>query len=213
MRRPAAPKKPAERRRVIMMDMPTTSKNSAIERVSRKEEARRVALRLKPDISSLHRTILSWDYEHNGPEPPGPKLQLNRVPDRFSDVQQYRRIFEPLLLMECWAQIQQSKDEPRDSCQCQISNRQYTDDWIDMDIVFTETLPKDYSLMDTDIVLLKNTDGTKRYLAKTQFYKNSQTGVQATLRLRLGESDHGPQSGTSWMLSKVFRCVPISCGD
>ena len=205
VRKPATVKKPVERRRVIMMDFPTKAKNPALERLSKKEEARRVALRLKPDISSLHRTILSWSFDHDGSEPPGNRLELLRVPDKFSDVHHYRRVFEPLLLMECWAQIQQSKEEASASYESKILARQYTDDWVDVDIMLSEAVPKDWFLMDTDIVLLKNPDGSKKHMAKVLNFKTSQVGLQATIRLKLGENDHGPQGGTSWLLSKVFR--------
>lgn len=208
-RKPVVAKKPIERRRIMMLDLPTNARNPALERLNKKEEARRIALRLKPDISSLHKTILSWNYEHNGSEPPGSQLRFLSVPDQFSDVGHYRRVFEPLLLLECWAQIQQSKEEASESYESKIVSRQYTDDWIDLDISVSEMVQKDWYLSDTDIVLLKHPDGTKRYMAKVQFFKSSPMGLQATVRLRLSENDLGPQSNTTWLLSRVFRYVPL----
>lgn len=200
-------KKPTERRQVKMLDLPAQRMNPNFDRMNRRDDARRKVLRLKPDISSLHRNLLSWDYNHDGPEPPGSKLQFLHVPDRFSDSEHYRRVFEPLLFMECWAQIQQSKDEVQDTFQCRIDNRQYTSDWIDLDISITEGVKKDWVLMDTDIVLVQQLDGSRKFLGKSQSFKANpfNSSIQATIRLMVRSNEPGPQMGTTWKVGKVFR--------
>ncbi len=207
MQKTPAIKKPAERRQVKMLDMPSNARNPALERLNKREEARRTGLRLKPDISSLHRVLLSWDHNHKGNEPPGGKLSLLRVPDTFSDPQHYRRVFEPLLLMECWAQIQQSKEEIQEKYECLIVGRQYIDDWVDFDILITEVIKKDWSLSETDVVLLKHPDGRKSHLGKVQHCRGTPMGIQATVRTMIPSSEPGPQTNTTWVLSKTFRFV------
>ncbi|KAI0078277.1 hypothetical protein K474DRAFT_1619824 [Panus rudis PR-1116 ss-1] len=208
MQRTPKVKKP-ERRQVKMLDVPTNIKNPAIERMRQREDARRTGLRLKPDISPLHRTVLSWNYDDSGPEPPGNSISLNRVPDKFNDPNHYRRIFEPLLLMECWAQIQQSKDEPHDSYECRIVSRQYTDDWLDMDITIEEGVKQDWNLMETDVVLLRQAGGQRSWLAKTQNFRTQfNAPLQATLRL-VSSNEPGPQIGSNWKVSKVFSLTTV----
>ena len=64
------------------------------------------------DLSSLQRKILLWDLEaitealsnHT-------TLQLENIPSQFTDSIHYIRIFEPLLLLECKAQITKSIEE------------------------------------------------------------------------------------------------------
>lgn len=202
-------KRPVERRQVKMLDVPTKGKSSVNDRLNQRNDARRIALRLKPDISGLHRALLSWDYDHVGPEPPtsGEPPKLVRVPDRFSDHELYRSIFEPLLLLECWSQIVQSKDETQEICDCKISSRQFVDDWVDLDISISQSVPNGWYLADTDIVLLRHLDGKRSVLAKVRNYSAMPYGIQATLRSLLNRSkgDPGLLINSTWRLHKVFR--------
>ena len=204
-------KKPAERRQVKILEVDPASRRGVNDRLNQRNDAHRTTLRLKPDISALHRALLSWDYDHMGPEPPikGDKQRLVRVPDNFSDHSFYRAVFEPLLLLECWAQIMQSKDEKQDICECKISSRQFIDDWVDLDVSISEPIPKDWYLAETDIVLLRHADGRSSTLTKARNYKAMPSGIQATLRARIDRNkpDPGLIINSSWRLSKVFRYV------
>ena len=210
-RKPSAKKpnpierKPVERRGIQLMDLPGA--NAALRnRFNRRDESRRTQMRLKPDISGFHRVLLSWNYDHEGQEPPfvGEKPRYSHVADRFPGFDQYGKTFEPLLMMECWAQIVKSKDEPGDSYSCTVSNRQYVDNWIDVDLSITNQ-PKEWSLAETDVVLLREQEGKKSVLCKAQVYKVSQFGgCTATVRC-VSRCDPGLTSGTKWTISKVFR--------
>ncbi|KAI0086495.1 SEN1 N terminal-domain-containing protein [Irpex rosettiformis] len=207
----AAPKRPEERRQVKMLDAPMTGKYQRIlqQRNNGIDEARRMALRLKPDISSLHRRLLSWNYDHEGPHPPGESLKLYTVPDRFESSRHFRETFEPLLLLECWAQIQQSKEADEAKFECRIVGRQYADYWIDMDIAFTESVTKDWGLTETDIVLLRHPHTRHCRLLKVQHFKQAPNGLLATLRMVATPSDPGPQVDSLWQLSKVFSLTTL----
>ena len=198
-------KKPTERRQVKMMDLPGNGSNPALERINRRDDARRTGLRLKPDISALHRQVLSWDYNHKDPSPPGVDLKLLHVPDTFTDINHYRRIFEPLLLFECWAQVQQSKDEPQDQYECLIVSRQYTDDWLDLEATISESVKADWYLTDTDVIVLTIAGSPRQYLGKVSSYKAGFRGIQLSIRLLLSGQDAGPQVQTTWRIAKVFR--------
>jgi senataxin len=201
-------KRPVERRQIKVLDdyLPARRMKSIQDR---REDARRTALRLKPDISGLHRVLLSWDYDHPGPEPPvfGTRPVLTRVPDNFNDYNQYRQVFEPLLFMECWSQIVQSKDEPNDSFQIKITSRQFIDDWLDLEITVIDSVKKEWYLTETDIVLLRHLDRKKCILAKARSYTARPWGIQGSLRCFLGtdKGDPGLHINSIWRLSKVFR--------
>jgi senataxin len=199
-------RKIAERRQVKTLDIPT-HRNPMQERLQRKHEARNAALRLHPDISNLHKALLSWDYEHTGSEPPGHKPKLTRIPDQFANFEEYKAVFEPLLLMECWAQILQAKEEVQDSFECQINSRQFLDSWLDLDISFLGSVKKDWYLAETDVVLLRHPNTKKFVMAKTQSYRSTLQGSQASLRcyIKPGNHDPGLQISTKWQLSKLFR--------
>ncbi|KAG9315884.1 hypothetical protein JVU11DRAFT_3533, partial [Chiua virens] len=178
--------KPVERRQIKMLDVTNQAKNATIERLSRRDDARRRAMRLKPDISGLHRALLSWNYDHTGPDPPtqGENIKLAHVPDKFIDHRHYLSVFEPLLLLECWAQIVQSKEETQESYDCKICSKQFTDDFIDLEATISESFKKDWRLSETDVVLLRHPAG--------------RSGV-----------DPGLQINSVWSLKKVFSLATL----
>ncbi|KAG0703798.1 SEN1 N terminal-domain-containing protein [Suillus ampliporus] len=201
-------KKPTERRQVKLLDVQNQAKNATMERLQRREDARRRALRLKPNTTGLHRTLLSWNYDHDGPDPPtvGEKAPLLHVPDAFQDYQHYLRVFEPLLLLECWSQIVQSKEEVQGVYDCRITSKQFTDDFVDLDAMVSEPVQKDWRLGETDIVLLRHPEGKKSIMMKVQSFRSSSLGSQMGLRCFMHPTmgDIGLQINTVWSLKKVF---------
>jgi len=157
-------------------------------------------------VAGFQWLLMSWNYDHEGQEPPfaGQKPQYTHVLDRFSGFDQYAKIFQPLLMMECWAQIVKSKDEPVGSYACTVHDRGDADGWIDVDLSIANK-PKEWSLVETDVVLLRERGGNKSVLCKTQGYRICQNAeCVATVRCVSG-CDPGLSNGTEWMISKVFR--------
>ncbi|KAH9042137.1 SEN1 N terminal-domain-containing protein [Lactarius pseudohatsudake] len=215
-------KKPTERRQMKMLELPNQMNQSAFQRMRERDDARRRALRMKPDISRLHRTILSWDYEHSDPDPPSDdfKAPLIRVADRFSDYSHYQRVFEPLLLQECWAQILQSKEEAKEMFESKIISRQFVDDFVTIDLAIIEPLKKGWYLSETDVILLRHPGGEHSMMGKVSNFKSNvftqqpgnqgaamglQHAVQVSIRCYLGKKkDPGLQIGSTWRIGKVF---------
>lgn len=216
-------KKPAERRQMKMLELPRLENNAALRRLRERDDARRAALRMKPDISGLHRTILSWAYDYSGPDPPSAdfKAPLVRVPDRFSNHSHYRSIFEPLLLLECWAQILQSKEEAPEMFESKIVSRQFVDEFVDFDLAIVEPLSKGWWLSDTDIILLRHPGGKHSVMGKVLNFKVNtfgqqhvnqraatvpQNAIQVLVRCHFGKrGDPGLQVGSTWQIGKVLR--------
>jgi senataxin len=74
--------------------------------------AKDMRARLAPDLSSLHRTILAWDFFTNGDLPPNSgRTDYSLVSNAFRDPIEYQRTFEPLLILEAWQGFQSSKEE------------------------------------------------------------------------------------------------------
>lgn len=203
-------KKTAQRRTVKLMDF--TGHNAALERIRKREEAHRAALRMKPDLRPLHRIILSWNYDHNGAEPPNSEGQPSYLPvkDRFESDHEYQRTFEPLLILECWNQLIKSKEEAvPEIVTCNVTSRQYIDDWLDLDVSLANRPPDRWWLAETDIVLLRQLGGQNSVLAKVQSSSTTLFHVQATLRclVNFKTPDPGLYINTQWRLTKVFRSV------
>ncbi|KAJ7505328.1 AAA domain-containing protein [Mycena galericulata] len=183
-------------------------KNPIQLRLERRAQAAKKYQRLRPDLSPLYKTILSWDYHHDGAYPPGPQLKPTHVPaDRFTDYSHYHQVFEPLLLLECWAQIQQSKEEIGESYSFKINARQFIDDWVDLDMTFNGSVKKDWRLTESDVVLLQQ--GASSVLGKVESYKTPmgkaiETKIRCVARLDPGllldtegaRIDHNPSLST-----------------
>jgi senataxin len=202
-------KKPVERRTIMVVDdVDVKLKRGHFGRFNRADEARRTAMRLKPDVSTLHRIVLGWDYEHSGDMPPDmqEKSRPSRVSDTFGSYGDYRRTFETLLIIEAWAGLVQSKSEPKETYPIKITSRQTVDDWTDMDIEITDTVRKEWYMSDVDVVLLKHPETDKYLLAKVQSYRAMRDSITGSLRVRLGNaaSDPGLHINSKWVIAKIF---------
>ncbi|KAF5338959.1 hypothetical protein D9611_008720 [Ephemerocybe angulata] len=198
-----------ERRQIKTLDFPA-GKSAMAERIRNHARPQySSSLRLRPDISGLHKTILSWKYDHDGPMPPG-NLQLNQVPTEFGDYTYYRRVFEPLLLLECWAQIVRSKEEVPPSYLAKVSSKEYVSDWLDFDLTLVDTPPRDWEpAPETDILLLVSPDKTRKIMAKTLSYRKN--AMAMLLRARcLGGMDVGLIQGTDWQVSRIYSLSTIN---
>jgi senataxin len=205
-------KRQAERRQIKLIDDPMTNERNAMQRkLEALEASRRQTMRLAPDITPLLRSILSWDYDHEGTDVPyrGQRPQLQKVLDRFSNHPEYRRVFEPLLMLECWTQIVQSKEEKQpETYECKIAGRQFVDDWLDLEAVITVPVRREWRITENDIVLLRNAGIKKCIMAKGAGFKPTLTGVQVSLRCCLGiGGDPGLNLNSVWSIHNVFRCV------
>jgi senataxin len=223
VQRPFQMKKPAERRQTKMLELPALRNNSAPRRMRERDDARRRGLRMKPDTSGLHRTILSWAYDHSGPHPPSTdsKAPVVRVPDRFSNYSHFQSVFEPLLFLECWAQILQSKEEPKEMFESKIVSRRFVDDFVDYDLAILEPLKKGWWLSETDIILFRQPGGKRSVMGKVLNFKanmfgqqhanqngatGSQHAIQVSARCHFGTGgDFGLQIGTTLQIGKVLR--------
>jgi senataxin len=208
-------KKP-ERRTKILNILPGTA--VGVVRAAARDQARRARERMKPDVSELHRVILSWAYEHDGDTPPGKPLSPVPVSERYSTYSQFRQTFEPLLLLECWAQLVNEKTEKKEVYDLEITSRQHSDSWVVLDTFVEEHFVTGWFLTEADIVLLRNPRTGSTVLAKVQSYKSvraQRQGAQLALRCCLaGRPDPGLSTGSKWSISKAFRqvaCLFFGC--
>ncbi len=170
--------------------------------MSKQEEARRTELRLKPDVTALHRHMFSlshffvctmlttmyrlhWNYDHTGTEPPDVHPQFAKVPDSFplnNALEVYSKVFEPLILLETWSALIRSKGEEIATFEAEVSGRRRTDNWLDLDVTVLEAIPFGWYLTENDIVLLREANGSKSILCKVGSSKLAPGGLTATLR-------------------------------
>ncbi|KAJ7095873.1 SEN1 N terminal-domain-containing protein [Mycena belliarum] len=195
-------------RQIKRYDAPIAKNPIQLRLEKRALEARKYQ-RLKPDVSGLYKMILSWKYLHDGAQPPGPPLTLTHVPaDRFADYPHYRQVFEPLLLLECWAQITQSKEEAKDSYRFKINARQFIDDWVDLDMTFNGSVRKEWRLTESDVVLLQHEESC--ILGKVEAYKTPMNRAIETKIRCVARLDPGLSLDTEWQITPVFSLSTIN---
>ena len=133
----------------------------------------RLRMRLRPDLTPLHRFVLAWNPDHAGDDVPhAPQTakdiaSMGPVPTAFPGCDKYRQVMLPLFLQELWMQCR--KDAPTMlPLTVELVSRSYEDDFIDMDMTVLGQLPPMFNLNDTDIVVLRDPTGKsqRRVLAK-----------------------------------------------
>ena len=118
--------------------------------------AKDMRARLAPDLVSLHKIILAWDFFHSGDFPPGSERQdYSLVTNVFRQPQDYQKTFEPLLILEAWQGFLKSKEEGNyRPFQISIANRCTVDAFVEVSTAIPAADAKTFPLSEADIVLM-----------------------------------------------------------
>ena len=127
--------------------------------VKKKKQIRSVKdmrARLAPDLSPLHRTILSWEFFHKGDFPPGSKSQdYTLVSNTFRTPVDYHNTFEPLLVLEAWQGFLKSKEEgSMKSFEIKVANRLSVDSFVEISNTMPHADCKEVGISEADVVLI-----------------------------------------------------------
>lgn len=127
-----------------------------VRKMKQVRSAKDMRARLAPDLVSLHRTILGWDFFHSGDFPPGSERQdYSMVTNVFRQPQDYQNTFEPLLVLEAWQGFLKSREEGNfKPFQITIANRCTVDAFIEVSTAIPAADAKTFSLSEADIVLM-----------------------------------------------------------
>lgn len=96
-----------------MIDLPGVRKN-ATQRLAEKALQDSKKVKALGDISEMHRQILLWDFPPTTRSVIPPHFEkdtLLSIPKVFKTSREYSTVFEPLLILEVWAQFCQSGEE------------------------------------------------------------------------------------------------------
>ncbi|KAM0752744.1 hypothetical protein T439DRAFT_286412 [Meredithblackwellia eburnea MCA 4105] len=170
-------------------------------------------LRSVQDYSNLHRQILQWDYTFDGPLPPSMKIEPAHVPSTFTTADDYIKTYEPLLLVECWEQIRQAREEAATESKpipADIAGRQDVDDFLDIFLTIEHgKLPDRFYLSESDLVLLRQ--GQRRTLARVTALNRKREFVEISLRCHLGNDTTNAGPGlvarTRWEIVKLYTTI------
>ncbi|PKY01962.1 tRNA-splicing endonuclease [Aspergillus campestris IBT 28561] len=127
-----------------------------VKKVKQVRSAKDMRARLAPDLSSLHRTILSWDFFASGDLPPNSgRTDYSLVSNAFRDPIEYQKTFEPLLILEAWQGFQSSKEENTfKKFEITVATRLSVDSFMEVNTSMLAPEMKELGLGEADIVLL-----------------------------------------------------------
>lgn len=182
-------------------------------RAAQREAAQRTRLRLKPDMDELHRIILQWEPKDAGQYPPGmDPARLRKIPPTFQNANEYLEVLTPLLMLECWAQVQKAIEDSLNETRIvvAVTGKQHIDDWIDIDVVIPTTqIDQRYFLTDVDVVQVSSMDANQpaSFFAKVGSFKKGFADVQITIRLHNTRHHHAFVTRSKWRLQRVLKYV------
>lgn len=178
--------------------------------------AKDMRARLAPDLAPLHKLLLSWDFNHDGPLPPNSTAkEYASVLARFRDPVDYQSTFQPLLTLEAWNGFLKAKDESTaKSIGVKITSRSNVDDFLEIGASVDMKFSKE--MVDGDLVLLSLepvSEGKMLHehcFARIQRTKRQKTHMEFLLRIVPGSlmaSKLKPAAEVQGM--KIMSLVPL----
>lgn len=112
--------------------------------------------RLAPDLSSLHKTLLSWDFFSDSELPPtSAKDDYTLVTNTFQNAIDYQRTFEPLLILEAWQSFRSAKEDGNSKpFEVKVSNRLSVDNFVEVSTTMSIADSKELGIGTADVILL-----------------------------------------------------------
>ncbi|PYH45402.1 putative tRNA-splicing endonuclease [Aspergillus saccharolyticus JOP 1030-1] len=189
-----------------------------VKKIKQVRSAKDMRARLAPDLSSLHRTILGWDFFANGDLPPNSgRTDYSLVSNAFRDPIEYQRTFEPLLILEAWQGFQSSKEEGSfKPFAIKVATRLSVDSFVEVNTAVSALEAKDFGIGEADIVLLSKASSptadqsAPHCLARVSGIKRKKGTVEISYRVNPGNpfiNTLGP--GASIWGAKITSMTPL----
>jgi senataxin len=162
-----------------------------VKKIKQVRSARDMRARLAPDLSSLHRTILSWDFFASGDLPPtSGRTDYTLVSSAFRDPIEYQRTFEPLLILEAWQAFQSAKEDGTfKPFEIIVANRLSVDSFVEVSTTMQFPDMKEIGIGEADIILLSksknplNDPGAPHCLARVSGINKKKGTVEVSYRV------------------------------
>lgn len=175
-------------KKLVSRGLPTIDTNGALglkpemkkgpTRIQRTQRSMKdMRARLAPDLTSLHRVMLKWEYFHEGDYPPGAnEHQFRAVANTFNDPVTYQETFQPLLTLEAWQGMIRSREEDSSApYEIKVVSRSNVDQFIEVSSSVTHVENRELKLQEGDIILLstakKPTEDSKAPHCLARIYK------------------------------------------
>ncbi|KAJ5166118.1 tRNA-splicing endonuclease [Penicillium canariense] len=190
-----------------------------VKKVKRHRSMKDMRARLSPDLSTLHHTILSWDFFASGDLPPtSDRTDYTLVSNSFRSPMEYQNTFKPLLILEAWQGFQQAKEEGMfRPFEVKVMTRLTVDSWIEISTQPLGLPPKDFSMGEGDLVLFSSAakphmdQNAGHILARVSHVNRKGGKMEVTYRMNPGTNKFLSSFGvgaTVWGV-KVTSLTPV----
>ena len=127
-----------------------------VKKMRKNRSAKDMRARLAPDLTTLHKTILGWEFFHDGDFPPrSDRDDYSLVSSTFRTPSDYQTTFEPLLILEAWQGFLKSKEEGSYKCfDFQVANRLTVDSFVEVSSAMSIPEGKELGISEADIILI-----------------------------------------------------------
>ena len=134
----------------------TPYRTGPVKKTRQIRSAKDMRARLAPDLTQLHKIILSWDFFHNSDFPPGSdRRDYSFVTNTFKTPIDYQNVFEPLLILEAWQGILKSKDEGNfKTFEIKVASRMSVDAFLELSTSISVFEGKELGVSEADVVLI-----------------------------------------------------------
>lgn len=111
--------------------------------------------RLNVSMNPLYKNILNWSYSRTAEFPDLQSHKYRPVVDSFANPQEYQKVFEPLLLLECWQSICQSRQLSQERpFELLVGTRSSVDNFFDVYTSVKKSLLSDRKIGESDLLVL-----------------------------------------------------------
>ncbi|KAL4874847.1 SEN1 N terminal-domain-containing protein [Aspergillus karnatakaensis] len=189
-----------------------------VKKVKQIRSAKDMRARLAPDLSSLHKTILAWDFFAGGDLPPNSgRTDYSLVSNAFRDPVEYQRTFEPLLILEAWQGFQSAKEEGSfRSFEIKVATRLSVDSFVEVSTSMPGNEVKDLGIGEADLILLSKANNAAKNssaphcIARVSGINRKKGNVEISYRVNPGNpfiSSLGP--GATIYGAKITSLTPL----
>lgn len=120
-----------------------------------RREEERMRMRLNVNLKPLYSTILRWNYNLDSPYPTEERDIYQPVKDLYTDVKEYVKVTEPLLMLECWQGIQSSRTTGQElPVTLLVGSRTTCDGFFDVYASIKKTELMDSKINESDLMVL-----------------------------------------------------------
>ena len=127
-----------------------------IKKIKQVRSAKDMRARLSPDLTGLHKTILSWDFFAETETPPNSgKDDYTLVTNTFRTVEDYQRTFEPLLVLEGWQSFRTAREDGNfKPFEVKVASSMIVDNFFEINSTISMAEGRELGIGPSDVVLL-----------------------------------------------------------